>query len=63
MSVYIACDQNSSYYFRTVVTHVTYGLLAVVAFLESSKMPTADWRRGETAIIVKGDDTLSRFHA
>ena len=30
------------YHFRTVVTHATYGFLAVATILEASIMPTAD---------------------
>ena len=36
--VYVTNAQNSFYYFRIVVTQVTFGLPAVAAFLESSKM-------------------------
>ena len=32
MNVYVARAQHSFYYFRAVVTHATFGLLAVVAF-------------------------------
>ena len=42
VSVCVACVQNSSYYFRMVVACITFGLLAVAAFLELSNMPTAD---------------------
>ena len=42
VSVYILHAQISFYHFRKVVTHATFGLLAVVAFLESSNMLTAD---------------------
>ena len=42
VSVYVAHTQNSFYHFRTLVTHATFGLLAVVAFLMSSNMPIAD---------------------
>ena len=42
VSVYVARAQNSLYHFRTVLTHGTFGLLAIAAFLESSIMPTAD---------------------
>ena len=42
VSVYVAHAQNSIYYFMTVVTHATFGLLAVAAFLESSSMLTAN---------------------
>ena len=35
----------------------------LAAFLESSKMPVADCIRGETVIVVRGDDLLSRLHA
>ena len=34
--------QNSFYHFRTLVTHATFDLLAVAAFLMSSNIPTAD---------------------
>ena len=44
----MACVQNSFYHFRTVATHVTFGLLAVAAFLLSSNMSTVDWIRGES---------------
>ena len=46
-----------------VVTHATFSLPAVAAFLESSNMPTANRIRSQTVIIVKGDDLLSRLHA
>ena len=36
------CAQNSFYHFWTVEICVTFSLLTVAAFLESSKMPTAD---------------------
>ena len=39
---YVAHTQNSFHYFRMVVTHVTFDLVAVAAFLESSKLPTID---------------------
>ena len=42
VNVYAACAQSSFYHFRTVVTHATFGLLAVAAFVMSSNMPTAD---------------------
>ena len=61
VSVYVACAQNSSYHFGTVVTHVTFGLVPVAAFLLSSNMPIVDWIRGETIIVVKGDKLLSRL--
>ena len=35
-------SQNSFYHFRTVVTCIKFGLLAVSALLESSNMPTSD---------------------
>ena len=63
VSVYIACAQNSFYYFRAVVTSAAHGLLAVAVFLESSKMATADRIRGEIVSIVKDNDPLSRLHA
>ena len=62
MCTYVAYAQNSSYHFRIVVTHATFGLLAVATFLVSSNMPTADLIRVETVTIVKGDDPLSRLH-
>ena len=37
-------------------------MLVVVAFLESSYIPTADRISGEKVIVVKGDDLLSRLH-
>ena len=37
-------SQNSFYHFTTVVTRITFGLLAVSGFLESSNMPTTDKR-------------------
>ena len=49
-----------------VVTHATFGLLAVVAYLKSSRMSTADWIKsesGEAVIIVKDDNLLSMLHA
>ena len=52
----------SMHHFRMVVTYAIFGLLAVVTFLESSNMLTADQIRGETAIVVKGDDLISRLH-
>ena len=42
VSVYVAHTQNSFYNFRTIVTHATFGLLAVAAFLMSSNMPITD---------------------
>ena len=42
VSMYVAHTQNSFYYFRMVVTHTKFDLLAIVEFLESSNMPTAD---------------------
>ena len=62
MSVYVTHTQNGFDYFRMVVTHTTFGLLAVTTFLKSRKMPTADWIRDETVTIVKGD-LLSRPHS
>ena len=59
----MAHAQNSIYYFMTVVIRATFGLLAVAAFLESSSMLTANRKRAETVIFVKGDDLLSRLHA
>ena len=46
-----------------LVTHAKFCLLTIGALLESSNMPTADWIRNETVIVVKGDDPLSRHHA
>ena len=63
MSMYVAHAQNSFYYFRMVITYATFSLLTIAVFLESSKMFTANWIRGETVIIVKGDDQLSRLDA
>ena len=40
--MYVAHAQNNFYYSRIVVKYATYGLLAVAAFLELSKIPTAD---------------------
>ena len=62
VSVYEAQAQTSFYHFTMVVPCVTFGLLAVSAFLESSNIPTADWVRGEAVIIVKDDNPLSRLH-
>ena len=45
-----------------VITHVTFGLLAVAAILESNNMPTADRIRGERVIVMKDDDPVSRLH-
>ena len=59
----IAHAQNIFYHIRTVVTCASFGLLAVTVFLESSNMSTADLIRGETVIVMKGDDLVSRFHA
>ena len=39
---YVAHAQNSFSYFRMVVTHATFGLLAIAAFLESNKLHTTD---------------------
>ena len=58
VSMYVAHFQNSFLHFKTVMTYVTFHLLAVVAFLLSSNMPIADL----TVIVVSGDDLLSRFH-
>ena len=38
VSVYIAHVENSFYNFRMVVARITFGLLAIAAFLESSNM-------------------------
>ena len=43
-----------------VVTHATFSLPAVAAFLKSSNMPTAGSIRGKIVVIVHGDDPLSR---
>ena len=45
-----------------VVELVMFGLLAVLAFLESINMPTADCIRGETVIAINSDDPLFRLH-
>ena len=45
-------------YFRTVVTRITFGLLAVVAFLESSNI----LQLIEYKVIINGDNPLSRLH-
>ena len=58
-----ARSQNSFHYFRTVEICATFGLLAVAAFLDSLNMPIADRIRGESLIVVKDDDLLSRLHA
>ena len=42
VSMYAAHAQNSFCQVRMVVTHGTFGLLVVAAFMESSNMPTAD---------------------
>ena len=60
--MYVPHVQNSFYHFRTVVTHATFGLQAVAAFVVSRNMLTSDWIRYETVIIVNGDDPLSRLH-
>ena len=60
VSLYIAHAQNSFY---TVVIYITFGLLAVSAFLYSNELPIADRIRGETVIMVKDGDPLSRFYA
>ena len=49
-------------HFKMGVTHATFSLLKAVVFLKSSNMPTANKIRGETVIVVKGDDLLSRLH-
>ena len=59
----VACAQNGFYRFRMVLTHATFGLLAVAVFLVLSNMPTADSIRRETVIVEKGDDFLPRLHA
>ena len=41
MSMYAAFAQNSFYYLNMVVTHATFGLLAVAAYQVSCNMPTA----------------------
>ena len=63
VNVQIAHAQNNFNHFRMVVTCAKVGLLVIATFLESSNMPTADSIRGETVIVMKGDDLLSRFHA
>ena len=45
-----------------VLTHATFGLLVVAAFMESVYVLTADWIRGETVIVVKGDNPHSKLH-
>ena len=42
LSVYVAHTQNSFNHFRIVVTHATFSLPAIAAFLESSIILTAD---------------------
>ena len=59
--VYVACAQNSFYHFRTVVTHVTFDLVTVAAFVLPSNILIIDLIRGETVIVVKGDKSLSRL--
>ena len=59
----IACAQNIFYHFRMVVTCASFSLLAFAVFLESSNMPTAVLIRGETVIVVKGNDPVSKLHA
>ena len=61
--MYSTHAQISLYHFRTIVTNATFGLLIVAAFLVSSNMPTADLIRGETIIVARGDDPLSRLHS
>ena len=61
VSVYSTHAQISLYHFSTVVTHATFGLLIVAAFLVSSNMPTADLIRSETIIVTRGDDPFSRL--
>ena len=61
MSVYVTHTQNGFDCFRKVVTYTTFGLLAVITFLKSRKMSTADWIRDKIMTIVKGD-LLSRLH-
>ena len=36
------CSEEFLSFYRIAVTHATFNLLAVAAFLESSNMPTAD---------------------
>ena len=62
MCTYIAHSQNSFYRFRTVVILATFGLLTVSGFMVSINMPTAEWIRDQTVIIVKRDDLLSKLH-
>ena len=40
--IIITCSQNNFYHFRMIVARMTFGLLPVAAFLESSNMLTAD---------------------
>ena len=47
---------------RVVVTHATFGLLAVAAFWESSNLPRTYWIRIKTVIVAKGADCFSRLH-
>ena len=42
VSVCVAHAQNSFYHFNTVVARITFALLAVAAFMESSNMPIAE---------------------
>ena len=62
VSVCVAYAQNSFYHFRMVVTHATFSVLAVAAFVVSRNIPTADCTSGETVIVVKGNNSLSRHH-
>ena len=62
VNVYTAHSQNSFYHFRIVVTFATFGLLTVTGFMVSSNIPTTDWIRDQTVIVVKYDNTLSRLH-
>ena len=62
MSVYVAHAQNNLYHFRMAVICATSSLLAVTTFLVSSNMPKADWIKGATISVVKGNNLLSRVH-
>ena len=51
VSVCVALAQNSFYHFGMVVACITFGLLAVAEFQESSDMPTADWISGRLSLL------------
>ena len=53
----------SFYRFRMIVTHATFGFLAIAAFLVSNNILTADQIRGEIVAVVKGDHLLSRLNS